>query len=549
MVTANFTTFALPRHIQATTTTTSEESQQSLTVTSLGQAVHPQQSLGPYLAKEYSMDSNSASCDSAVEDDGKGKGDIFFPLISREELVSRANASERGNVICLGDTGAIRVGEFVNYHSTKIGQVISINDRRDIDEDELECCGHEKEEGTDRDRFVLLRKMVVSNAVRNPGKHNNVPDSLVEVVETRLVEWVEVASVSGIAFVFHFDDIHSGKYLCGGMSNAYGIRSRQPEGNVESVSPIHPKQWNPWWSPYGDNYESYSRRIYNMLAALMDSAFRSLSFKGNFAGRNKHLHFKGCSKEIMNYLTDGLEEGVIRKQYKQYAAKKRQLPNMAVCNRRMKTTTDMVRLVTHDALSDFRLRIGSVFGAAVNKAVPTMKEQKDKNCGDTVYCNDGDQVRLLDCDVDDLFPDEDKYNVPLPDEIFSGGVDPNQIEERYPLLFKRPCPYAGLDIEFTSSEYGLTDLHLNIKFKNVRAESEAVDRLRFGGCKQNPKPKELTIVEGALLQVDDNIFRVKHVDLEKERVKLTDYVSESEETVCSMELQEATELTRKYNCK
>ena len=49
-----------------------------------------------------------------------------------------------------------------------------------------------------------------------------------------------------------------------------------------------------------------------------------------------------------------------------------------------------------------------------------MKEQKERQKSLTLCrCNEGDQVRILDCDVADLVSEQDKCSMPVPDEVFS----------------------------------------------------------------------------------------------------------------------------------
>lgn len=120
--------------------------------------------------------------------------------------------------------------------SAKVGQVVAIDDRRDMKKKEWIACkqhikGHYKERLVSLRRFIVL----VEGKWTDAHKYANSPDSLLEVALTCQLKWVPIASIQSLAFVFHIDAVQERKYIFGGMSNAYFIRESIDKNKVSTA--------------------------------------------------------------------------------------------------------------------------------------------------------------------------------------------------------------------------------------------------------------------------------------------------------------------------
>lgn len=125
--------------------------------------------------------------------------------------------------------------------------------------------------------------------------------------------------------------------------------------------------------------------------------------------------------------------------------------------------------------------MGSVFAVGTTKAAPTTKEiaKSEGKISDMVHLKDHDAVRAVTCNSEDLDFDPTKDVAPC-DALSGEATDGNEAMHKLRSRKKQPrlSPFPGVDLEFLQSETGLTDLHFNLKFKNLLGDSSTVRMLQ-----------------------------------------------------------------------
>lgn len=444
----------------------------------------------------------------------------YFTL-QEDEIINRARGSERGNCVDVRG-GLTRTGEKVECRASGsaggrlVGEVIGISDRQDVIKAELRK--YKLLRGDSRERLVLIRQFPgVREKTIDVSKYSNVPATLTEVESTQNLEWIKADYVTGIAFVFHLDDIDAGKYLCGGIRNSYFIRDGRSVKNERR--PIAADECEAFPFPHSmQSTESYSKRIWNGIAACSELSSKALSSRGKWDGRNKHIHMVGANSELFSYITDGIEsecgDAVINDTFHCGRAKKRMNANLSVCNKRIKTRGKLVRLLDGPVLEEMRSTVGSAFGIGITKAVPTMKEiaSSEGRVSDTVHLKEHDVVRVVTCNLEDLDFDPEKDVAPCP--VFSNsGMRGDTAMDNIRSMKKQPrlLPFPGIDIEFLQSETGLTDSHFNLKFKKLLGGSSTVRMLQCRSIVAAENGEPAGVVVGDQLVKDGVSYSVKSV--------------------------------------
>jgi hypothetical protein len=124
-------------------------------------------------------------------------------------------------------------------------------------------------------------------------------------------------------------------------------------------------------------------------------------------------------------------------------------------------------------LESVRGTLRSCFAIALTKPVPSLKQiraSKERHgvpLSDTVYLHDQDKVRIVMCREDDIDCDRKKDIAILSFDV-NTAIDNDLITKQFNA---RVCPFPGLEIEFIESKTGLTDLHVNLKFKKLLGSS------------------------------------------------------------------------------
>ena len=124
------------------------------------------------------------------------------------------------------------------------------------------------------------------------------------------------------------------------------------------------------------------------------------------------------------------------------------------------------------------------------------------------------------------------------------GFDANES-----VLYKRLCPCDGVDIEYITSETGVTDLHFNVKFKTVLGSSLVVTKAQSSAF--IGKHKQLELQVGQMLKRPmngkDTLCNIRSICRETKRVKLDVSGFESDGTAESIDIEEATNLVKEHN--
>lgn len=377
--------------------------------------------------------------------------------MSKKELERRTSRECSGNctLIC---GSLVQRGENVAHRGvcegsiadiSQVGEIISIEDRRCVNRTELSRCSVGR--GPERDRLVLVRTLAPATGRKrttNRRSHPNVPDSPLELTITNSFKWILAVQVESIAFVFHADGVNSGKFLCGGMVNAFVVRQIITEDG--EIKTLRESEFDPFKTPPSAK-ETHSKRIWSGLAALNEASFEVLSSGGKWDGRTKHLHLPGFNFELAMCLMDRLTiaSDVIQDDVEFSRAKKRLNADLSVSNKRIKTKGRLIRVLEQTALIQFRSALGSTFGVANAKAVPALKEVKKSNgrVKDTAHVCDHDLVRIVTCAEDDFDNDSNKDVAPL--LVTSDGGNQRDALADIKALKRQPrrLPYPGIDSE------------------------------------------------------------------------------------------------------
>ena len=397
------------------------------------------------------------------------------------EIEGRLRNSKRGNSIELNGS-LIGSGEFILYgiESNLVGQVICIEDYRDIDKWERSQCRLPR--GNGAARYALVRQIELKEGVSNPEpdphKYTMLPKILDEAIPTATVAFIAVEQVKSIAYLFHIDDIQAGRYNPGGLANGYAVRRyRGPNGTTRQLNPRVFKSFH--------NETSYSKRMWDAQVAIREESKKALSSRGQWDGRTKHLHLKGFNVEVYMHLhsiiTEGFNGELIEKKDKGTGWAKPQKvmnPDLSNEHKRLKQKSRMVRALDEPSMKRFKGALGTTFAVANPTPVPKLKDIDEGTARPNVPLKDHTILRIATCKEDDK--DNDVLREVLPIAIASSNLNLDTTEDAK-LLAKierqkhaKRCPFPGVDMEYTMGESGLTDLHFCIKFKKMRGDSEAV---------------------------------------------------------------------------
>ncbi len=285
-----------------------------------------------------------------------------------------------------------------------------------------------------------------------------------------------------------------------------------------------------------------------------------MSSKGLWDGRNKHVHLKGFNKEIFNYLTARMkadsERVLMQKTFKFLRAKKRLNADLSVSNKRMRMTVQLLRVLNETELDRMRSTMGSVFAIGLTTPVPSLKAIKDDTTHqlrDTVPLMEHHQVRIVTCIAKDVDADANKERAPFPAvSLVAGNYDKSEAKKAIKKeKWARLCGFPGFDLEYLESATGVTDLHLNLKFKKLLGSSSTVRKAQRGG-KHFPAARtgNVNISVGTYVRTNGLTYQIKSISEEDKRVKLVDVCGyDSEETAMEIEYDVATDLVYRHIIK
>ena len=263
------------------------------------------------------------------------------------------------------------------------------------------------------------------------------------------------------------------------MDNSFFIRSGIGIDGKEYT--IKEEEWNACKVPYCSDGETFPRRMVNTVMSTVHDAWTKLSFKGNYKGRNKHVHHIGANKESFFFITRRLTPNC--NAVKSFTTKrntKRLCPNLSATIKKVQTTVLMTRIVTESQVDKLKQVLGTCFGIVHTKPVPTMKAIKESHgtLKPTVHVRDIDEVRAMTCIDNTSGIDNVLVATLAEDKIFQALLEIDGFDANKSVLCDGLCPCDGVDIECITSETGVTDLHFNVKFKMVLG-SDLVVMLAF----------------------------------------------------------------------
>jgi hypothetical protein len=110
--------------------------------------------------------------------------------------------------------------------TTLPGQIIDIQDYRDISKMERSCISVEPKCGRTRMVLIQVRGFLKGREVNlpNPVQYSHVPDSVKEVADSLKVEWINGRNVISPCLIFHIETIQCGTFSCRGMERLFFIR-------------------------------------------------------------------------------------------------------------------------------------------------------------------------------------------------------------------------------------------------------------------------------------------------------------------------------------
>ena len=117
------------------------------------------------------------------------------------------------------------------------------------------------------------------------------------------------------------------------------------------------------------------------------------------------------------------------------------------------------------------------------------------------------------------------------------------------LLKARNCPFPGLDIRYSATSNGRTDICLGYKFKLVKGNHKAVSELIGYDSKADPTPQEsdlFVLQVGKYLRYNNLPYKVTNIDQSTKKATIDPVIAGDGDTV-EMDLEVATSLSEKYH--
>ena len=157
----------------------------------------------------------------------------------------------------------------------------------------------------------------------------------------------------------HVDDIQSGKYKPGGISNAFAVRREKDQSDelqaMDSICTFcHP--------------HCLSKRMWDAQVAIREECRRKMSCGGQWDGRTQHLHLKGLNREVFSHchgiMKVGNEAYFVERNFSGEGPQKALNADLSNENVRMKQTVELVRAVEEPGMKRFKAAFGDLFAVA-----------------------------------------------------------------------------------------------------------------------------------------------------------------------------------------
>jgi len=408
----------------------------------------------------------------------------------RNEIAVSKGTGKQAFIENVGAT--LAPGEFVQYDGfNSVARIIDVEHTRDrIPNVERP---HDGKEGC----FILLQcyqqpddsdsDIQSKNTPLDPVEYKYVTD-VTEVVATEFLEWVHADRVSGIAFVFHVDEIKDQVVQCNGISNSRFFRRRLNHATQELVNVNKGDH-----VPFPRN--TYSSRIWRFLNAVICECRKALSGSRQWPKRQKTIHIPNINEECWGYVstrmkaepstqfplyTDSVEHPSTRD-----ISRKTLLPGLEQKVISEKVQFNFIRVLGSHELARVRHTFGSTFAVGVKKPCASKGSRP-------VALHDNDLVGLVVC------------NVETPEQNFNGLRGGR---------FRARVGNLGTDFLYCEAQGRFTVV---LRFDLVKAGVEAVSNLsiRFKrGSRSRPQEGVLTITENmSFIIPNDGRYKVISVD-------------------------------------
>ena len=294
------------------------------------------------------------------------------------------NTPTKSNVINITDEISIGVGEYVLYGEDKaidslnLGQILSIEDARDVSKMDLrESNIPPNKYKNPRTRVALVREHetlpTISKLDRTKEENKLVPHRLKEAIPTAVCRYVLAENIKQIAFVFLLKDTQDGNFTPQAMWNAFAVKKRRdPSGRI---SPASHKGFITFY-----NECSFSKRMWDIVVAIQQGQHKKLSCGGMWNGRTKHDHFVGINKEFSLYCKHCHTlrgDDILELKHDGTKPMKVQNPDLSIQNKRVKQVTKTIRAIDEPEIKKARNTLGMV-EVANTDTVPSFKAIKEK---------------------------------------------------------------------------------------------------------------------------------------------------------------------------
>ena len=451
-------------------------------------------------------------------------------ILNKEKVLSRAQESQMENRISLGG-GLVGSMEFVVARPDReaiVGRIISILEKRDVPKKELQACKIAKK-GGQKDKLVLLQlfeKPSPTTRRPNPQECGNIPDSLLEVIESCKLMWMEAKKIDTIAYIFHIDQVQKGTIFVHGIMDCYFIRNeirchykKSANGLVPNnkSSKLKLKDFQSFQNPYRDG-ESYSQRMYTLIATANEMVSAALRSGGQWNGSTRSVTLKGVGEEFYQYILSKLLETPQFILWNKTQSRKIMLPDLSVTNARMKVKTQGFRIMKEDELTALRLVLGASFAISPRIAAPSRKSIKAGG-PTTRRLRHGDMVRAVTCQRED-YGSSFETN-PLrrePHQVSSNRLN-DEARSPNPKRQKVRCPYPGLDVLFIKCENQVTAVTFTLRFVKVLATASCVRKAQVGGALEVDVNEEeggapSNVAVGDIFEYEETLYQVVTIDEE-----------------------------------
>jgi hypothetical protein len=226
-------------------------------------------------------------------------------------------------------------------------------------------------------------------------------DSIKEVIQSTIVEWLPIECVNNICFIFHCNLIQNGLVSCGGMERVFCIQFSTLSGKLSALKESQFKAF--YRDPKYPFQECVPEAIWSTLVCLKQTTTKEMSCGGIWNGRSRLARMTGVPPSFFGYLKAELEEEseheVQYNKLRTSCPKKHKFDNFASCQVRSHSLIHQIRVLEEWELDNVRKVCGNSFGVGLTVTVPTLKQAKQLSMpfNGTVWLRNDHQVRIVTC--------------------------------------------------------------------------------------------------------------------------------------------------------